>query len=85
MQYLPLEDKTKFISAIRELGIITIGQLGEILDIEVPAGQKDKFLISQNYMDSVKNEEKKPKEDTKKKINEGEDEDGEEPKDDTEE
>lgn len=85
MQYLPLEDKTKFISAIRELGIITIGQLGEILDIEVPAGQKDKFLISQNYMDSVKNNENKPKEDTKKKINEGEDEDGEEPKDDTEE
>ena len=57
VQYNKLEHyapgtRLKYFQAARELGVATVGKLGEMLGLDVPKEMYNKILISQNYQDS---------------------------------
>ncbi len=58
LKYATMAEKQSFITTTRELGIMTVGMIGDILDIDVPIAMKDKVLVSQNYIQSLENDKK---------------------------
>lgn len=77
LQYATVDEKLSFISTTRELGVMTVGMIGDILDIDVPVETKDRVLVSQNYMQSLENEKKEVEVKVKKTETEEVDEDEE--------
>lgn len=61
LEYATLKDKLSFINTVREIGVVTVGLIGNILDIDVPTAAKDRLLISQNYMQSLESQKETPK------------------------
>lgn len=49
MQYLPMKTRMELFNAAREIGAFTLGTLGDILGLPVPADKRNEIAYSQNY------------------------------------
>lgn len=49
MQYLPMKTRMELFNAAREIGAFTLGTLGDILGLPVPAAKRNEIAYSQNY------------------------------------
>jgi len=54
LENMTMKTKLEYVNTIRELGVTTLGEIGDILGLNVPKEQRDKVLISQNYSGSDK-------------------------------
>jgi len=53
LSYVSIDSKTKMFTALKELGVISKGDIAEIFNLPVPPDE-DRYLESLNYMDSSK-------------------------------
>ena len=54
LENMTMKTKLEYVNTIRELGVTTLGEIGDILGLNVPKEQRNKVLISQNYSGSDK-------------------------------
>lgn len=54
LENMTMKTKLEYVNTIRELGVTTLGEIGDILGLKVPKEQMNKVLISQNYSGSDK-------------------------------
>lgn len=66
IQYLSMATRLQIFNAAKELGVFTLGTLGDLIGLPVPSGKRNVVVTSQNYNASLENQNKPTTDDTDK-------------------
>lgn len=70
--YMTTKTRLALFNSAREIGCFTLGTLGDLLGLPVPSGKRNVVVTSQNYNDSLKDQEKKPTKDNEEEKGDNE-------------
>ncbi len=75
--FMSMKTRLELFTKAREIGCFTLGTLGDLIGLPVPDDKRDTVVTSQNYNDSLKDQEPKkdPEDDKSKDGEKGENED----------
>ena len=73
IEYVSMKTKLEMFNAAKELGVFDLGTLGDLLGLPVPADKRNVVVTSQNYNDSLQEQQTptKSEESEEKETNDG--------------